>query len=249
MTTKTSNVPFDKDPAAVEHLRAADPVMAGIIGRIGMPTMRDQMVSDFESLGRAILYQQLAGAAALAIEKRFRAIFSVDGASPAPTDSRRKGRGARAMPDLLPFPTPEQLLATDDETLRAAGLSRQKLAYLRDLAAHFADGRLKDKELEKLSDEEVIERVVQVKGIGRWSAEMFLMFQLRRPDILPVDDLGVRNAFKRMYGLDEVPTADKMREIAEPWRPYRSLGTWYLWQSFDFVLMGEDNRPRTRPSS
>jgi 3-methyladenine DNA glycosylase/8-oxoguanine DNA glycosylase len=242
-------VPFDKDPAAVEHLRAADPVMAGIIERIGKPTMRDQMLTDFESLGRAILYQQLAGAAALAIEKRFRALFSPNGANPPPPDAARQGKGARAMPDLLPFPTPEQLLATEDDTLRAAGLSRQKTAYLKDLAAHFADGRLRDKELEKLSDQEVIERVVQVKGVGRWTAEMFLIFQLRRPDILPVDDLGVRNAFKRMYGLDEAPSAEKMRELAEPWRPYRSLGTWYLWQSFDFVLMGEDNRPRTRPSS
>jgi DNA-3-methyladenine glycosylase II len=247
MSPKTKNIPFDKDPGAVAHLRKADPVMAGIIDRIGKPTVREQMVSDFESLGRAILYQQLAGAAALAIEKRFRAIFSADGATPGAT--RGKGKGARAIPDLLPFPTPDQLLATDDETLRAAGLSRQKTAYLKDLAAHFADGRLKDKELDKLSDEEVVERVVQVKGIGRWTAEMFLMFQLRRPDILPVDDLGVRNAFKRMYGLEDVPGAETMRELAEAWRPYRSLGTWYLWQSFDFVLMGEDNRPRTRPSS
>lgn len=247
MTSK--NIPFDKDPAAVKHLRKADPVMAEIIDRIGKPTMRDQMATDFESLGRAILYQQLAGAAALAIEKRFRALFNPDGASPVPPDPKRQGKGARAMPDLLPFPKPDQLLAADDEALRAAGLSRQKTAYLKDLAAHFADGRLKDKELEKLSDDEVVERVVQVKGIGRWTAEMFLIFQLRRPDILPVDDLGVRNAFKRMYGLAEAPGADKMRELAEPWRPYRSLGTWYLWQSFDFVLMGEDNRPRTRPSS
>ena len=236
MTAETTTVPFDKDPAAVDHLRRADTVMAGIIEHIGKPTMRERMVSDFESLGRAILYQQLAGAAALAIEKRFRALFSPNGAK-AEDDS------------LLPFPTPDQLLATDDDRLRAAGLSRQKTAYLKDLAAHFADGRLKDKELDRLPDEGVIERVVQVKGIGRWTAEMFLMFQLRRPDILPVDDLGVRNAFKRMYNLDEVPNAEKMLELAEPWRPYRSLGTWYLWQSFDFVLMGEDNRPRTRPSS
>jgi DNA-3-methyladenine glycosylase II len=217
---------FDKDPAALAHLRAVDPVMAGIIERIGKPRLRAGMSNDFEALGRAILYQQLAGAAAAAIEKRFRALFGDDGL----------------------FPTPGQLLALDDDTLRGAGLSRQKLAYLRDLAAHFGDGRLKDKELHKLPDEEIIERVVQVKGIGRWSAEMFLIFQLRRPDVLPVDDLGVRNAFRRMYGLDEPPTPAKMVEIAEPWRPYRSLGTWYLWQSFDFTLMGETNRPRTRPS-
>ncbi|MEX2238472.1 MAG: hypothetical protein WEB00_13165 [Dehalococcoidia bacterium] len=140
------------------------------------------------------------------------------------------------------------LAATDDETLRGVGLSRMKTAYLKDLGAKFADGTLKERALARLDDEAVVERVSAVKGIGRWTAEMFLMFHLRRPDVLPVGDLGVRNAFKRMYKLPGQPTADEMVEMAEPWRPYRSLGTWYLWQSFDFVLMGEDNRPRTRPS-
>jgi DNA-3-methyladenine glycosylase II len=216
---------FDKDPAAVKHLRKADPVLADIIKRVGPPKLRPVAGGAFQSLGRAILYQQLAGAAAAAIEKRFMALYG---------DGR--------------FPTPKELLKTSDEKLRSVGLSRQKTVYLKDLAAKILDGTINEAELPSMSDEDIIEHVTAVKGIGRWTAEMFLMFQLRRPDILPVDDLGVRNAFKRMYKLDEVPKPAQMIDMAESWRPYRSLGTWYLWQSFDFVLMGEDNRPRTRPS-
>lgn len=226
---------FDKDPAAVEHLRKADPVLASVIDMVGEPTMRPPSGNAFQALGRAILYQQLAGAAAAAIEKRFMALYAP---SVPPLAAGGEGAGGEVR-----FPTPEELLDTTDEALRAAGLSRQKAAYLKDLAAHFLDGRLVDEDLPKLSDDELVERVSAVKGIGRWTAEMFLMFHLRRPDIMPIDDLGVRNAFRRIYGLEEAPKPQEMLELSEPWRPYRSLGTWYLWQSFDFVLMGEDNRP------
>ncbi|MPZ24047.1 MAG: DNA-3-methyladenine glycosylase 2 family protein [Dehalococcoidia bacterium] len=221
---------FQHPQEAVEHLRRSDSVMATVIDAVGPPAMRAPSESVYEALGRAILYQQLAGAAATAIMIRFKRIYAPD---------EPEGR----------FPEPGELIATDDETLRASGLSRQKLSYLKDLAAHVLDGGIVDDEIAALSDEEIIERVSSVKGIGRWTAEMLLIFHLQRPDVLPVDDLGVRNAFRRLYNLPEAPKAPEMIELAEPWRPYRSLGTWYLWQSFDFNLMGETNVPGTRAES
>jgi DNA-3-methyladenine glycosylase II len=123
------------------------------------------------------------------------------------------------------------MLAATEEELRAAGLSRQKLVYLRDLAAHFADGRLSEGDFDHLDDDEVVERVTMVKGIGRWTGEMFLMFSLGRPDVLPVDDLGVRRGMQITYALEDAPKPNRMREIAEPWAPYRSVGTWYMWRA------------------
>jgi 3-methyladenine DNA glycosylase/8-oxoguanine DNA glycosylase len=126
---------------------------------------------------------------------------------------------------------PARFLKATDEQLRAAGLSRQKMVYLRDLADKFHTGFLNEHEFEDLPDDDVIKRVTEVKGIGRWTAEMFLMFSLGRPDILPVDDLGVQRGMQIAYKLDAMPKADQMREIAEPWRPYRSVGTWYMWRA------------------
>ena len=204
---------YDRE-AAVAHLRRADPVLARLIDSIGPFTLEPQSGS-YRSLARAIFFQQLAGPAARAIMKRVLDLLG--------TDNER-------------FFTPEQFLAATDEDLRAAGLSRQKLAYLRDLAQKFAATELREDEFAHLDDEEVIRRVSAVKGIGRWTAEMFLIFSLGRPDVLPVDDLGVRRGFQQTYGLDGLASPEQMRTIAEPWRPFRSVGTWYLWRSLGVAL-------------
>jgi DNA-3-methyladenine glycosylase II len=130
-------------------------------------------------------------------------------------------------------PTPKQLLAVDPDKIRAAGLSRPKINYLRDLAAHVENGELELERLDELPDDEVIEQLTAVKGIGEWSAHMFLMFHLRRPDVLPVGDQGIRNAIKTQYRLRKLPDAKRMEKIARPWRPYRTLACLYLWSSLD----------------
>ena len=158
---------------------------------------------------QTILFQQLAGPAAIAIRRRFFALFS---------DEDRP-------------PTPSELLASTDEALRAAGVSRQKAGYLRDLALHVADGRLDLGSLPALPDDEVIQRVTAIKGLGEWSAHMFLMFHLGRPDVLPIGDLGVRNGMRLTYGLDAMPTPKEALAIGEPWAPYRSVGSWYMWRA------------------
>jgi 3-methyladenine DNA glycosylase/8-oxoguanine DNA glycosylase len=204
---------YDRE-AAVAHLRRADPVLARVIDSIGPFTLEPRSGS-FAALARSIFFQQLAGPAARAILKRVLDLLGTD-------DER--------------FFAPEQFLAATDEDLRAAGLSRQKLAYLRHLAEKFASGELREDEFTALDDEEVITRVASVKGIGRWTAEMFLIFSLGRPDVLPVDDLGVRRGFQQTYGLDGPPSPEQMRSIAETWRPFRTMGTWYMWRSLGVAL-------------
>ncbi len=213
-------MPLTYDPAAaVAHLRAADPVLAGIIDAVGPLTLEPRDGS-FRSLGRAIFFQQLAGPAARAIMNRVLAALG--------TDEER-------------WCQPQQMLAAPEEALRSAGLSRQKATYLRDLAEKFASGALSEDEFHHLDDEDVIQRASTVKGIGRWTGEMFLIFSLGRPDVLPVDDLGVRRGMQLAYGLPDLPKPDEMRKIAEPWRPYRSGGTWYMWRSLG-VALPEDGR-------
>src|SRR4029079_14584799 len=129
--------------------------------------------------------------------------------------------------------TPEALLALTDAQFRQAGLGRQKIVYLRDLATRVANGDLPVASLHELDDAAVIEAIVKVKGLGRWSAEMFLMFRLRRPDVLPVDDLGIMTAIQRAYGLRKRPDAKRIRKIGEAWRPYRTVACWYLWRSLE----------------
>jgi 3-methyladenine DNA glycosylase/8-oxoguanine DNA glycosylase len=194
---------------AVAHVRRKDKKLARVIDQVG-PLRIEARRGSFKSLGRAIFFQQLAGPAARAIMGRVLASLG--------TDEER-------------WYTPEQFLAASDEVLRAAGLSRQKMVYLRDLADHFARGDLSEDDFEHLDDEAVIIRASIVKGIGRWTAEMFLMFTLGRPDVLPVDDLGVRRGMQVVYGLADMPKPDQMREIAQPWTPYRSVGTWYMWRA------------------
>jgi DNA-3-methyladenine glycosylase II len=132
-------------------------------------------------------------------------------------------------------PTPAELLAAEDEALRPAGLSRQKIGYLRDLAARVESRELDLDALHQLPDEEVSARITAVKGLGQWSADMFLIFHLRRPDVLPVGDLGIRRAAEKVYGLPGLPDADGLRALAEPWRPWRTLASLYLWESLDAV--------------
>ena len=185
--------------------------MAEIVRRLGPldreARRRGRPDDAYGSLVRAIVGQQLSTGAARTIYNRLCALF-----------------GDRA-------PTPTELLATGDEDLRAAGLSRQKLGYLRDLARHVQDGELDLNTLDPLPDEEVVSRLVAVKGLGRWTAEMFLMFHLSRPDVLPVGDLGIRRAAALAYDLPELPAPETMRSLATPWRPHRTLACLYLWES------------------
>jgi DNA-3-methyladenine glycosylase II len=197
--------------AAVRHLKQADPVLRRLIEHVGpCPLHLGHERNQFGALADAIIYQQLAYKAAQTISLRFRKLFG-------------DGRGR--------LPRPEELLRVPRSKLRAAGLSRQKIGYLRDLAQKATNGSLRLGRFTRLSDDEVIENLTQVKGIGRWTAEMFLIFSLSRPDVLPVGDLGLASAIQHAYGLRALPSAERMRKLAEPWRPYRTIATWYLWKS------------------
>jgi DNA-3-methyladenine glycosylase II len=194
----------------VRHLKRADPVLAGIIERVGPNRFGGHAFgSHLDALVRSIVSQQLSTSAASTIHARLLALVGV------------------------PNPLPEHWLALNDPALRAAGLSRQKIAYVRDLARHVQDGELPMAKLHEMTDDEVIEALTRVKGIGVWTAQMFLMFRLGRPDILPVLDLGIRNAFRRAYNLRKDPTPKRMHSLARSWAPYRSVGSWYLWQSLE----------------
>jgi DNA-3-methyladenine glycosylase II len=199
---------------ATEHLRESDPVLAAIIERTGkLPSARQgrpELDDHYGALVRAIVGQQLSVLAARAIYGRLTARFD--------------GRP----------PTPLELLADDPEELRAAaGLSRAKVGFLRSLAEHVVSGELELERLDQLDDEDVIAELVAVKGIGEWSAHMFLMFHLERGDVLAVGDLGIRRAIELAYGLDALPKPAEMELLAEPWRPYRTLACRYLWRSLE----------------
>ena len=198
---------------AYAHLRAADPVLAALIEEHGPYRPRPAM-DHYESLLRTILFQQLAGAAARSIQRRWLALY---GDGPAGGEGR--------------YPTPQELLETTDEAFRAAGVSRQKAGYMRSLAEHVVSGDLDFGDIDALPDDEVMRRLVVVKGLGEWSAHMFLMFQLGRPDVLPIGDLGVRIGMGIAYGLDAPPTPAQARAIGERWTPYRSVASWYMWRA------------------
>ena len=186
-----------------------DPVLAALIRKHGACGLAAAQRSDhFSALVRAITGQQLSTKAAATIYARLVAL----------------------MPGGV---TPEALVSLTDEQMRAAGMSRQKIAYFRDLAQKVLNGAVPLDTIDTLTDDDVIAALTQVKGIGRWSAEMFLIFRLHRPDVLPVDDLGIVTAMKNVYRLRKRPTADRMRKIGESWRPYRSVASWYLWRSLD----------------
>ena len=204
---------------ARKHLAAADPRMAELIERVGkidlatrLRRRKEERPADaYGALLRAIVGQQLSTKAARTIYLRVLDLF--DGTPP----------------------SPEQLLEASEEDLRACGLSGRKTEYVRDLAAHVLDGELELDRLDQLGDEEVIEEIIAVRGLGRWTAEMFLLFHLERPDVLSGGDLGIRKAVQVEYGLKEMPPPTRVLEIGEPWSPYRSLASLYLWESLAAV--------------
>jgi DNA-3-methyladenine glycosylase II len=200
-------------------LMRRDPILSGIIRKHRHTTLVDMPPAEpFMALVRAITSQQLSTKASATILRRVLDL----------------------MGGVL---TPEALAVLEDDRLRQAGLSRQKTAYLRDLSAKVVSGELPLDALPLMSDDEVIAAITKVKGLGRWSAEMFLMFRLRRPDVLPVDDLGIVNAIQRAYGLRRKPKPDRIRKIGEVWRPYRTVACWYLWRSLE--IKTADGRRKT----
>ena len=195
---------------AVTHLKRADPVLAGVIERVG--PCRFEARADgthFDAISRAIVYQQLSGKAAATIYGRVLDLY-----------------GGRA-------PLPGELAETSDERLRACGLSRQKLSYMKDLARRAHDGTLPVDSLHELDDEEIVRALVAVKGVGRWTAQMFLMFRLGRPDVLPELDLGIQKGIQRAYRMRKLPPPKKVLQVGAKWAPYRTIASWYLWRSLD----------------
>jgi 3-methyladenine DNA glycosylase/8-oxoguanine DNA glycosylase len=204
---------LDYDPVlACRHLSDADPMLGALIERVGPCLLRPRRnQSLFAAVARAIVYQQLSGSAAATILGRVQALYA----------PKR-------------FPTPSDILTTPPERLRAAGLSTAKTAALRDLAERSLDGTVPTmRRVRLMDDEDVIERLVQVRGVGRWTAEMLLMFRLGRGDVLPVSDLGIRKGFALTFGNRRLPAAITIERRAERWRPYRSVACWYLWRALE----------------
>lgn len=200
---------MDRWDEAVRHLAKADPALRNVIAKVGPCTLAPRR-DYFVVLCKAIFTQQISTAVATVLFGRFRELFPL----------RR--------------PTPALVLKALDEqpaeVMRRCGLSRQKAAYLRDLALHFVDNRIPTRRLASMDDEAVIEALVNVKGIGRWTAEMFLIFTLNRPDVLPTDDLGLQEGVREIRRLEARPTKKEVAELCDSWRPWRTVGTWYTWR-------------------
>ena len=195
----------------MQFLTAADPVLGELIQRVGPITLRPRRLPPFQSLTQAVIYQQLSGKAADTILRRFRALFP--------------GRG---------FPTPEQVRGMDVDRLRSAGLSRPKCAYLRSIAEHALQGTVPAlEECGRLTDGEMVERLTQINGVGRWTVEMLLIFNLGRPDVLPVHDLGVRRGYQIAYRKRGLPAPRHLERVGRAWAPYRTTAAWYLWRAVD----------------
>ncbi|MEX2182491.1 MAG: DNA-3-methyladenine glycosylase [Gemmatimonadaceae bacterium] len=195
---------------AIAHLQSVDPTLGAWIQRAGPCALqRERQGTHFGAIARSIVFQQLSGKAAGTIQGRFEALY-----------------GGRS-------PAPDELLATPHARLRAVGLSERKAEYLKDLARHVNAGSVPMDRLEHHDDHEVIRALTTVRGIGEWTAQMFLMFRLGRPDVLPVLDLGVQNAIKRLYGLRKHPTPERVAKIGARWAPYRTVASWYLWRAVD----------------
>jgi DNA-3-methyladenine glycosylase II len=220
---------YDSDQAVAE-LSAADPKLAKLIERAGPFTMRiSSTQSPFEALVESIVYQQLHGKAAATIHKRLIASFG----EPGPAG------------ELVPHPTAQHILDAPNQQLRAAGLSANKLLAIRDLAAKTLDGTVPTlAQVRRMSDDAIIEHLIQVRGIGKWTVEMFLIFRLGRPDVLPTSDYGVRKGFALTFGKlkpadkvtpAELPKPEVMEKRAERWRPWRSIASWYLWRACDLA--------------
>lgn len=197
---------------AIKHLSAHDKILSGVISRYGVCRIKPHN-DYYQELVDAIISQQLSVKAARTIEKRFCALFG----------------------DEASFPAPGLILTKSIDELRTAGLSRAKAAYVQDLARHVQDGRLEFDKFTKLTNQEIIKELVAVKGIGEWTAHMFLIFCMGRLDVLPTGDLGIKNGIRTLYGLSHQPTAEEMQQIAElnHWQPYQSVASWYIWQALD----------------
>ena len=196
---------------AINHLKKSDPVLCAIIDSVG-PCKMSYDDPAFASLAEAIVYQQLHGKAAATIFKR--------------------------LTDLSGLPlTPQGILKLSEEAMRGAGLSKQKLSYLRDLASKAHSGEVNFASLPDLPDEEVVKELTKIKGIGVWTAHMFLMFSLRRPNVLPTGDLGIQMAMRKHYRKRKMPKPAQMEKIAKSWEPYRSVACWYLWRSLDIKTL------------
>lgn len=196
---------------AAQHLSENDPILAEIIESAGLCTIRPHK-NYYQELASSIISQQLSIKAASTIEKRFCQLFGLDA-----------------------FPSPEQIASSDVDTLRSAGLSRGKASYIIDLAQHVIDGKLKFDHLDSLSNDEVIRELVDVKGIGEWTAHMFLMFAMGRLDILAVGDLGIKVGIQKLYGFKDLPTAEDITKLAKKnkWHPYETIACWYIWHHKD----------------
>jgi DNA-3-methyladenine glycosylase II len=216
--------------AALQHLSAACPKLKGLIRRVGPCRLEIDRQSPYESLVRSIAHQQLHGAAARTITARFIALF----------------------PDS-PFPTPEQVLAADLPTLRGCGFSGAKVAAIRDIALKTTEGVVPSRRAaHRLSDAALIERLTTIRGVGRWTVEMVLMFSLGRPDLLPVDDFGVREGYRILHGLDSQPKPKVLAELGQAYAPHRSTAAWYLWRAVDeakAIRMDTDRKINASPRS
>jgi len=208
---------------AVNHLKKSDAVLASIIARVGSCRIAYHEPT-FEALARAIIFQQLSTSAARTIYGRF-----------------EEAAGGRITPEAI------QNLTVGE--MRRAGLSKQKIGYIRDLAGHAASGRVDFARLHRMSDDEVIAALTDIKGIGRWTAHMFLLFALRRPDVLPVGDFGVRSAIKRFYNRRTLPKSADIEKLARNWRPYCSVASWYLWRSLELPAARDGTSASARSSS
>ncbi len=224
MSRARSELVIDWSPAVL-HLIAADPRLSPLVDRHGHPTITRRK-DPVQSLARAIVSQQLSGKAADTIWGRFLALYP---------------RGK--------FPRPEALISTPDLQLRAVGLSRAKAAAIKDLARHVVDKKLVPSRLPRASDAQVSAMLLPVRGIGPWSVDMFLMFFLARPDVLPIGDLGVRKGMQRHFKLRDLPEPERMIKLAAPWRPYRSIGSWYMWRLTEDLSTGGLARPRRAADS
>ncbi|HEX2090373.1 MAG TPA: DNA-3-methyladenine glycosylase 2 family protein [Actinomycetota bacterium] len=199
---------------AAQEVARRDRVIRQFMKRAGRFRLAVPRIDHFNALVESILYQQLAGAAAAAIHRRFIALF--DG-----------------------HPSPQELLDVSDDALRSAGISQNKALAMRDLATKVLDGTVPLEAIERLKDENIIERLITVRGIGRWTAEMFLIFQLRRLNVWPVDDYGVRKGYALLYGLPELPKPKELSALGERFHPYRTVAAWYCWRAVDTVLPGK----------
>jgi 3-methyladenine DNA glycosylase/8-oxoguanine DNA glycosylase len=208
--------------AALAHLSSVDRKLAKVIAKAGLCGLQPENTqSIFEALLESIIYQQLNGKVAATITNRVKALF------PENTRRIRTRHGEAAA-----FPSPEQILAAPPELLRSAGLSQAKMLAIRDLAAKTLDGTVPTvRAAHRMNDDELVEHLTQVRGIGRWTVEMLLIFRLGRPDVLAVDDYGVRKGFAKMHRMDELPKPKELQALGEKWRPHRSVACWYLWRA------------------